>query len=101
VIAQNQGHVVISTVHSFNDLRDKFTSLHENVSNVNSMTKELLYTNEQIVQCVDSLSACSEEVAASVNEVVAVSQRNVDDVKHVSSELTVLENMVLDLAKKD
>jgi methyl-accepting chemotaxis protein len=96
-ISQNQSHIVGGTVQRFSDLRSCFLDLHTHVKQVNLLTGDILQANEKIVQCVHSLSACSEEVSASVNEAVEVSRRNVEDVNVVSKELSNIENKVVAL----
>lgn len=96
--AQAQSELVLGSVTSFKDLRDKFNSLSEYVVNVNTLMQNTMNKNDTIVNCVTSLSACSEEVLASVNEAMDSSNKNVNDINQVSKELKQIEELVAALA---
>ena len=62
----------------FTDIRSKMENLMEDIGGVNEKMKELWESNNVIVDSVNTLSASSEEISTSTQEVCGTSAHNVE-----------------------
>ena len=74
--------------------------MKNSVQVVSGIMTEILETNDKIVECVGSVSACSEEVSASCQEAMNISTKNVTEVARVTSGMVSIEECVISMALK-
>lgn len=76
-ISKEQSELIEKTESNFDEVQTKFIKLGENVTNVDEMMNTVFTSNNKIVDSVSTLSATSEEVAASTDEAYTMSKQNV------------------------
>lgn len=93
-ISNKQSITIDSTTKEFEGLQSKFHNMKTDIEQMNSMMTEILEANSQIVDSVSTLSASSEEVAASVSETFNISQSNVEIVKEAEIAVDTVQNII-------
>lgn len=95
VISKEQSVLIGTTEINFNDISNIFTGLRANVKQVYELMNNIFSSNNKIVESVSTLSATSEEVAASTEEAYSISKENVtlvNDFLHTMDEISSIIN---------
>ncbi len=87
----NEQKLIENTKDTYVKMENMFTELHNSVKDTQDRLTHIVESNNTIVDNINQLSAASEEVAASMDMAVELSNRNMDKTK----ETTVLVNELL------
>lgn len=72
----NQRDLISTASQSFEKINDNVETLTEHISDIDHMLTELAKANNRIVDDISQLSASTEEIMASAEEVAAISEKN-------------------------
>lgn len=86
-ISKEQSEKIAFTTDNFAEVKTQYGVLSEDIGSMKEMMSQVLDSNNTIVKSVGTMSAISEEVAASTTEAYERSKQNVESVN------TFLENM--------
>lgn len=100
-ISTKQSNSIESMTTQYAQLRQRFTELNSNMNNVNQQMQYMMKLNKGIVDSAANLSACSEEVVASVSEVTENSKTNQNNVENVVLELALISDSVVSMTKNN
>ena len=99
-LATTENELAENASSQFNLIREKSAVLYQNIQIVGNELQELRQANVAIVDSVNTLSASSEEISASVVEACDVSAKNVEIVDGFSSVISSISQKVGDLQVK-
>jgi methyl-accepting chemotaxis protein len=83
-VAQQQNVLIEETGNKLNDIKTETDELHEGVMQVNGSVQNIISANSMIMDSITNLSATSEEVAASTDTVLSVSDSSMDALKDMN-----------------
>ena len=95
-LSKQQKELIGQTREKFIDIRDKMANLDKNINYVNEKMVKIMESNNNIVEGVHTISAVSEEISASTQEVFGISEENV---KAVNGFVEVMEDITKTVEK--
>lgn len=93
-ISDKQRNLIEVIASKFGCLSHGIEVMNNNIEKINVDMQKMLELNKTIIESTSNLSACSEEVAASVFEVADTSKKNRRDVERIVGELPFLSESV-------
>ncbi|QFJ54967.1 methyl-accepting chemotaxis protein [Pseudobutyrivibrio xylanivorans] len=79
--ANQQGEMIVETGDKFKEILDKVTDLTRRAATISENVDECVDANAKVMDAISNLSATSEEVAASAESSITISQECEDDMK--------------------
>lgn len=98
-ISNEESKVAVETERDLKDTHDKMMQLTDNMEIVNTKMKELMDSNNAIVDNVTTLSSSSEEISASSEEAYAMSNTNVELLHDFTNELGEIMKLAEELSE--
>jgi methyl-accepting chemotaxis protein len=83
-VAQQQNALIEETGSKLNDIKAETDELHEGVMQVNGSVQNIIAANGMIMDSITNLSATSQQVAASTDTVLTVSDSSMDALKDMN-----------------
>ncbi len=97
-ITENQSSTLETTAIQFKELNGQFTGLNLSIEKVCEQMGRMVSMNHEIMESSSNLSACSEEVCASVAQAVESNRYNLEYVDKVVSQLEDVSEKVVSMA---
>jgi methyl-accepting chemotaxis protein len=97
-IANEESHYAAEAETQFTQIANKITELASHVAEVETLMSSLISTNHVIADGINSLSATSEEITASTQDVCETSSQNVQLVETFASSVEHILGIVKELS---
>jgi methyl-accepting chemotaxis protein len=101
-VAQQQNELIEETGTKLNDIKSETDELHEGVLQVNGSVQNIIAANSLIMDSITNLSATSEQVAASTDTVLSVSDSSMEalnDMNGILGEISAISQRMQAVAK--
>jgi methyl-accepting chemotaxis protein len=101
-VAQQQNELIEETGTKLNDIKSETDELHEGVLQVNGSVQNIIAANSLIMDSITNLSATSEQVAASTDTVLSVSDSSMEalnDMNGILGEISAISQRMQVVAK--
>ena len=97
--SKQQSETISNIVNYFSTIREEFNVMGENIKNVSDLTQDIRKSNQTIVEGIEVLSACSQQVSASTTEAYEISKANLDEVNDSVNKMNEISKEVEEMAK--
>lgn len=99
-VSQKQGALIIDTKSAFTNIIDKINSFAESVSNQAQNMTDISDSNQQISDSIETFTAFTEELTASVDQSKDISENTTEDMRDVKKLLNEIITEAENLSKQ-
>ncbi len=97
--ADKQNELIAETGTKLFDIKEDTDALHEGVVQVNGSVENIITANTMIMDSISNLSATGEEVAASTDTALSISESSMDALKNMNEVLAVINDISSEMEK--
>lgn len=95
--AQKQNELIEATGEKLGNIKDATDMLHDGVAQINGSVQEVLSANNLITDSISNLSATAEELAASTETVMTVSDSAMEALRNMNSALKEINEISINM----